>query len=197
MICCKFFLFLIKCLIFITNYLLVRVNDFDDEVTLNEEEAQEDQLDPADEIAALQEEGDMPLEELLAKYGSAFATPLAPLNSPPKSRKRKSAKRDAAAQAQKKLKEVDASSEEISEEASTSSTQLADKAESMPEETESPLNENNEENAEEDETAEQDDDVLLETPIMERMRPLRSHLLDLYPEDCFNVAGEAEGGKLS
>lgn len=54
------------------------VNDFDDEQTLNEEEALAamEQQDPNDEIATLQEESEMPLEELLAKYQVAPPVPV-------------------------------------------------------------------------------------------------------------------------
>lgn len=47
------------------------VNDFDDERTLDEEEALAagEQHDPKAELNSLQQEGDMPLEELLALYG--------------------------------------------------------------------------------------------------------------------------------
>lgn len=47
------------------------VNDFDDERTLDEEEALAagEQQDPRAELSNLQKEGDMPLEELLAMYG--------------------------------------------------------------------------------------------------------------------------------
>lgn len=47
------------------------VNDFDDERTLDEEEALAagEQHDPRAELNSLQKEGDMPLEELLALYG--------------------------------------------------------------------------------------------------------------------------------
>ncbi|XP_046405488.1 mesoderm induction early response protein 1-like isoform X2 [Ischnura elegans] len=45
------------------------VNDFDDERTLDEEEALEGSEDPQTELSNLQKEGDMPLEELLAMYG--------------------------------------------------------------------------------------------------------------------------------
>lgn len=47
------------------------VNDFDDERTLDEEEALAagEQQDPKAELNSLQQEGDMPLDELLALYG--------------------------------------------------------------------------------------------------------------------------------
>ncbi|XP_053962807.1 mesoderm induction early response protein 1 [Anastrepha ludens] len=53
------------------------VNDFDDEQTLNEEEALAamEHQDPHDEIATLKEESEMPLEELLAKYQVAPPVP--------------------------------------------------------------------------------------------------------------------------
>jgi hypothetical protein len=47
------------------------VNDFDDERTLDEEEALEGSEDPQTELSNLQKEGDMPLEDLLAMYGYA------------------------------------------------------------------------------------------------------------------------------
>ena len=45
------------------------MNDFDDEQTMEEEEALESQEDNDDEINALNQEQDMPLEELLKLYG--------------------------------------------------------------------------------------------------------------------------------
>ncbi|XP_057324493.1 mesoderm induction early response protein 1 isoform X2 [Microplitis mediator] len=45
------------------------MNDFDDERTLDEEEAMEGSEDSHNELSNLQKEGDMPLNELLAKYG--------------------------------------------------------------------------------------------------------------------------------
>merc|ERR1711997_318684 len=44
------------------------MNDFDDEQTMEEEEALESQEDNDDEINALNQEQDMPLEELLKLY---------------------------------------------------------------------------------------------------------------------------------
>lgn len=47
------------------------VNDFDDEQTLEEEEAfaENDGQDPNAELSDLQRESEMPIEELLARYG--------------------------------------------------------------------------------------------------------------------------------
>ena len=53
------------------------INDFDDERTMEEEEALESQEEEADEVSALEQEGDMPLEELLKLYnygGNAAGT---------------------------------------------------------------------------------------------------------------------------
>lgn len=54
------------------------VDDFDDEQTLNEEEAlaASELQDPRDEIATLQSESEMPIEELLAKYQRSLPFPL-------------------------------------------------------------------------------------------------------------------------
>lgn len=49
------------------------MNEFDDEATIEEEEAL-DQDDEADELTALQDEQDMPIEELLKMYGGAGYT---------------------------------------------------------------------------------------------------------------------------
>jgi len=45
------------------------MNDFDDEQTMEEEEANSDQDNEEDELAALEQEQDMPIEELLKMYG--------------------------------------------------------------------------------------------------------------------------------
>lgn len=49
------------------------IHDYDDERTLDEEEALETNEDPQTELSDLQKEGDMPLRELLAMYGYAKA----------------------------------------------------------------------------------------------------------------------------
>lgn len=61
------------------------VNDFDDERTLDEEErlAAGEQHDPKAELNSLQQEGDMPLEELLAMYGIDKTKKPAPEQPPP------------------------------------------------------------------------------------------------------------------
>jgi len=49
------------------------MNDFDDEQTMEEEEANEEQENSEDELAALEQEGDMPIEQLLKMYGAGPA----------------------------------------------------------------------------------------------------------------------------
>merc|ERR1712066_1197261 len=46
------------------------MNDFDDEQTMEEEEANSDQDNEEDELAAFEQEQDMPIEELLKMYGA-------------------------------------------------------------------------------------------------------------------------------
>ena len=50
------------------------MNDFDDEQTMEEEEANSDQTNEEDELAALEQEQDMPIEELLKMYGGGVPT---------------------------------------------------------------------------------------------------------------------------
>ena len=54
------------------------MNDFDDERTLEEEEALESQEDEANELSALEQEQDMPLEELLKLYNYGGGAPPSP-----------------------------------------------------------------------------------------------------------------------
>jgi len=51
------------------------MNDFDDEATMEEEEANSDQDNEEDELAALEQEQDMPIEELLKMYGGVPTDP--------------------------------------------------------------------------------------------------------------------------
>uniref|UniRef100_A0A1A9X3T0 Mesoderm induction early response protein 1 n=1 Tax=Glossina brevipalpis TaxID=37001 RepID=A0A1A9X3T0_9MUSC len=70
------------------------VNDFDDEQTLNEEEALAalESQDPHEEINTLRAEGEMPLEQLMAKYQSLPAIPfIEPIRK--KSKKAKKSKK--------------------------------------------------------------------------------------------------------
>ena len=54
------------------------MNDFDDERTMEEEEALESQEDEANELSALEQEQDMPLEELLKLYNYGGGAPPSP-----------------------------------------------------------------------------------------------------------------------
>ena len=77
------------------------MNDFDDEQTMEEEEALESQEDNDDEISALNEEQDMPLEELLKLYnygGGAQPSPPTPSGTrkeKSRTKKRKNREQDA------------------------------------------------------------------------------------------------------
>ena len=80
------------------------MNDFDDEQTMEEEEALESQEDNDDEISALNEEQDMPLEELLKLYnygGGAQAAPLTPPGPSKEKGKKKKRKHKEQAKSQK------------------------------------------------------------------------------------------------
>ena len=69
------------------------LNDFDDEQTMEEEEANEDQENEEDELAALEQEQDMPIEELLKMYG-AVPGGQEPEETPEESNESKSANDD-------------------------------------------------------------------------------------------------------
>lgn len=68
------------------------VNDFDDEQTLNEEEALAamESQDQDEEITTLKEESEMPLEELLAKYRALPPMPPLSFVEPPRKKSKKS-----------------------------------------------------------------------------------------------------------
>jgi E1A-binding protein p400 len=81
------------------------MNDFDDEQTMEEEEALESQEDNDDEINALNEEQDMPLEELMKLYnygGGAQASPPTVTDASKKKGKKKKKKHREQAKAQKR-----------------------------------------------------------------------------------------------
>lgn len=180
------------------------VNDFDDEQTLNEEEALAamEQQDPNDEIATLQEESEMPLEELLAKYQVA---PPAPVHI---GTYRKKNKRTAGGGKNSKHRKVASESAVISEELPTEPTLEAveniepnttERATSdiiLIEESGDEENtaknivpefcEDNEEcledDCKQDENAENGDST---NGLAEKNKHRRTHLMDLYPEESF------------
>uniref|UniRef100_A0A0K8TYQ6 Mesoderm induction early response protein 2 n=1 Tax=Bactrocera latifrons TaxID=174628 RepID=A0A0K8TYQ6_BACLA len=183
------------------------VNDFDDEQTLNEEEALAamEQQDPNDEIATLQEESEMPLEELLAKYQVAQPAPVHV------GAYRKKNKRSAGGGKNSKHRKVarevppvisEDTAEPTLETAEINEPNTTEKAtsdiilieESGDEENTAKkiapeLCEDNEECIEEDEfDCKQDEtveSVELTNGLAEKNKYRRTHLMDLYPEESF------------
>ncbi|XP_029407285.2 mesoderm induction early response protein 1 isoform X2 [Bactrocera dorsalis] len=182
------------------------VNDFDDEQTLNEEEALAamEQQDPNDEIATLQEESEMPLEELLAKYQ------VAPPATVHVGAYRKKNKRSAAGGKNSKHRKVASESAVISEdpteptletvevnepnttEKATSDIILIEESgdeENTAKKIVPELCEDNEECIEEDEFESKQDETVesaeLTNGLAEKNKYRRTHLMDLYPEESF------------
>nr|XP_044249081.1 mesoderm induction early response protein 1 [Drosophila takahashii] len=156
------------------------VNDFDDEATLNEEEALADMEahSAEDEIATLREESEMPIEELLAKYGGSAASPAVS-----SSNRSGSSSRRARRATKRQYQELDTEMAHTSTSTSSSASQL-EKHDSLEQEQEqkefpdkltSPL-----------ETGEASSMDTEEAPPSEGSKKQhRSHLLDLYPDESF------------
>ncbi|XP_060659463.1 mesoderm induction early response protein 1 [Drosophila nasuta] len=168
------------------------VNDFDDEATLNEEEALADQEahNPEDEIATLREESEMPIEELLAKYSSMPTTsPVATSSfkrSSGSSRRRRATKRqhqetDSAANAQMSTGADEVSNEPITtatgQEAGSSVVQTDDDTMTADDCTTLPAESCNDVDAGHHEAQ-----GVLPPEVSKKHR---SHLLDLYPGETF------------
>ncbi|KAH8266293.1 hypothetical protein KR038_010078 [Drosophila bunnanda] len=159
------------------------VNDFDDEATLNEEEALADQEahSAEDEIATLREESEMPIEELLAKYGGGMAS------SPTVSglNRSGSASRRARRATKRQYQQLDTDT------ANTPGSGVASHSEQTTNEFEvEQLQEKDEEPVLGTGEASMDTDEApppLPPPSTEAATrtPHRSHLLDLYPEESF------------
>lgn len=166
------------------------VNDFDDEATLNEEEALADQEahSAEDEIATLREESEMPIEELLAKYGGGMASSPAVSSS----NRSGSSSRRARRATKRQYQELD------TEEAhtSTSSSGVASNSEKTSNVVEPErVEEKEEEPMLETGEASMDADEALQPPSPSEgatKKPHRSHLLDLYPEETFADLAPAE-----
>ncbi|KAM8712962.1 hypothetical protein ACLKA7_013310 [Drosophila subpalustris] len=166
------------------------VNDFDDEATLNEEEALADQEahNPEDEIATLREESEMPIEELLAKYSSMTNTQLAPSPAGSSSFKRSSSnsRRRRATKRQYQEPElgnttspsVDVESSVVNESETGSSVEPAQ----HPEEA---VNAVLDYTGQFDEGVRENDKIPGVLPPEVSRKQHRSHLLDLYPDESF------------
>ncbi|KAH8290397.1 hypothetical protein KR054_002675 [Drosophila jambulina] len=151
------------------------VNDFDDEATLNEEEALADQEahSAEDEIATLREESEMPIEELLAKYGGGGGGGGGMASSPAVSTSNRSASssRRGRRATKRQYQELD------TETPNTSHNDF--EPEQLPRKEE----ESGEASMDTDETTQ----PLPAAPSSEggARKQHRSHLLDLYPEESF------------
>ncbi|KMY91999.1 mesoderm induction early response protein 1 [Drosophila simulans] len=156
------------------------VNDFDDEATLNEEEALADMEahSAEDEIATLREESEMPIEELLAKYGGTAASPAVS-----SSNRSGSSTRRARRATKRQYQELDTETAHTSTSTSSSASQL-EKHDSIDQEEEpkevadklaSPP-ESGEASSVDTEDAQKYEGI---------KKQHRSHLLDLYPDESF------------
>ncbi|EDW89189.1 mesoderm induction early response protein 1 [Drosophila yakuba] len=155
------------------------VNDFDDEATLNEEEALADMEahSAEDEIATLREESEMPIEELLAKYGGTSASPaLSSLNrsSCSSRRARRATKRQ--------YQELDTEMAQTSTSTSSSASQL-EKHDSIDQEEPKEVTDKQASPPESGEASSMDTEDVPKYEAMKKQH--RSHLLDLYPDESF------------
>uniref|UniRef100_A0A0A1WKT2 Mesoderm induction early response protein 1 n=1 Tax=Zeugodacus cucurbitae TaxID=28588 RepID=A0A0A1WKT2_ZEUCU len=191
------------------------VNDFDDEQTLNEEEAlaAAEQQDPNDEIATLQEESEMPLEELLAKYQVA---PPVPVHIGAYRKKKRSAGGSKNSKQRKVASETAVTAEEHAAatleavednaqnttERSTSDIILIEESgdeENTTKKVEPNMSDDNEECLEEEEfdckpaeTVENVETTKGLAENKEKNKHRRTHLMDLYPEESFTEVLNSE-----
>ncbi|XP_034120081.1 mesoderm induction early response protein 1 [Drosophila guanche] len=157
------------------------VNDFDDEATLNEEEALAnlEALNPDDEIATLREESEMPIEELLAKYSMAPSPAASSSKRSSGSRRRRATKRQ--------YQELDTETAHASTSCAVAAQQekvndfldqCQDPGVGPSKENTSPSSQRNKSPMETDEPQ-----AILSPDVTKK--PHRSHLLDLYPDESF------------
>ncbi|XP_065367980.1 mesoderm induction early response protein 1 isoform X2 [Calliphora vicina] len=191
------------------------VNDFDDEQTLNEEEALAslESQDPDEEINTLKEESEMPLEELLAKYRALPPQPPSTELSRKKSKKSSSHKKKHKSKQKRDARATQTLHESIEE--SPTSVDVAEASKHGKTNTEMIIPESGDEKDladdkrledydEEcasstlsprkpptpsiDEERKEDDGIISDNGIThgEILKVRRSHLLDLYPEGTFD-----------
>ncbi|XP_016984847.2 mesoderm induction early response protein 1 [Drosophila rhopaloa] len=157
------------------------VNDFDDEATLNEEEALADMEahSAEDEIATLREESEMPIEELMAKYGGTAASPAVSSSN----RSGSSRSRRARHATKRQYQELDTEIAHVSTSTSSSASQLEKPNESVEQEEENEMPDKQASPLEGGEASSIDTE---EAPPSEGPKKQhRSHLLDLYPDESF------------
>lgn len=157
------------------------VNDFDDEQTLNEEEALSIEEGAEEEIDTLKQESEMPLEELLAKY---TLPPIDFAAEPPRKKTKKSSGK------KKHKSRQRLSSPALDEEKQTETYDTANKGKY---DTDIPgSSEEKEMIADDDDDVEEDITKKVENVDLVKVR--RSHLLELYPEGTFgNVVSGGKG----
>lgn len=90
------------------------VNDFDEEQTLEEEEAMaaKEQVDPGEELSDLQRESEMPIEELLKLYGYGSGPPTISSASSSSRKRRKRQEKTPPKTSKKSVQEIPETSEE-------------------------------------------------------------------------------------
>ncbi|KAH8284659.1 hypothetical protein KR018_010717 [Drosophila ironensis] len=160
------------------------VNDFDDEGTLNEEEALADleAHSAEDEIATLREESEMPIEELLAKYGGMTPSPATVSSS-----NRSGSSRRARRANKRHYQELDTEAAHTSPSTSSSASQVAQPPDSSDQQAEQEPEEKDEDPMKQTPLPDTTEDSLGELPPGDGVRkPHRSHLLDLYPDESFS-----------
>ncbi|XP_017145763.1 mesoderm induction early response protein 1 [Drosophila miranda] len=166
------------------------VNDFDDEATLNEEEALAnlEAHNPDDEIATLREESEMPIEELLAKYSMA-PSPAASSSkrSSGGSRRRRATKRQ--------YQELDTETAHASTSCAAAAQQ--DKVDDFLEQPQDPGVDPSEENtscsSQRNKSPMETDEPQAILPPDVAKKQHRSHLLDLYPDESFGASSPLIG----
>lgn len=185
------------------------VNDFDDEATLNEEEALADleAHSAEDEIATLREESEMPIEQLLAKYSSMTGSAHlgAGLGSSSSFKRTSSSSLGSSSRRRRANKRHCQETESEAGVRPSSTCAIASTEQSEPEQ--KPEQEDNctpVSSAQGSEAGMDADEVSSElSPEPNKPKTHRSHLLDLYPEESFtnsssqvvNLLGEEESCK--
>uniref|UniRef100_A0A1B0BE63 Mesoderm induction early response protein 1 n=1 Tax=Glossina palpalis gambiensis TaxID=67801 RepID=A0A1B0BE63_9MUSC len=175
------------------------VNDFDDEQTLNEEEALAalESQDPHEEINTLRAEGEMPLEELMAKYQALPAMPfIEPIRK--KSKKSKKAKKYKQKDDNEELtplavdqqQQQKASNQENREDVivieSSDEKEAPDDMYDRIDEEDEVINSNQSVSKLSTHEETKDNEELAGPLYCNKIKVRRSHLLDLYPEGTFD-----------
>ncbi|XP_017132899.1 mesoderm induction early response protein 1 [Drosophila elegans] len=157
------------------------VNDFDDEATLNEEEALADMEahSAEDEIATLREESEMPIEELLAKYGGSAASPAVS-----SSNRSGSSSRRARRATKRQYQELDTEAAHASTSTSSSASQVEKPNESLEQEERKEVPDKQTSLPETGEASSMDTEDA--SPSEGPKKQHRSHLLNLYPDESFS-----------